>query len=129
MRELYVADTHALLWFLSGDARLSNPAKEAMREAQADGADLVISTIVMAEAMSVIEKRKTAVTIDQLLQAIDRTSAFHIVPFDGRVFREMLKLPPTLELHDRAIAATAQVYGAPIITRDSALQEIVRTIW
>jgi PIN domain nuclease of toxin-antitoxin system len=129
MRELYVIDTHGLLWFLAADKRLSRQAKEAILEAEAGRCDLVISTIVMAEAISVIEKRKLPLTIEQLVQAIERVPSFHIVPFDMQVFGEMLNLPPSLELHDRAIAATARVYGGRVITRDSALQELIDTLW
>jgi hypothetical protein len=50
---VYVLDTHAVVWFLEGSARLSAVAKAAMSDPDAD---LVVPTIVLVETVSVREE-------------------------------------------------------------------------
>lgn len=43
---IYVVDTHAVVWFLEGDSRLSKAARDALNDANIQ---LVMPTIVLAE--------------------------------------------------------------------------------
>jgi hypothetical protein len=60
---------------------------------------------------------------------IRRNSNFVVRYLDSGVFEAMLALGPGFELHDRAIAATAQIYGCPVITRDRQLSATINTVW
>jgi PIN domain nuclease of toxin-antitoxin system len=42
---------------------------------------------------------------------------------------EVLKLPASLEMHDRIIIATARVYTATLISRDRAIAGVAETVW
>ena len=120
----YVVDTHALLWFLSKDRKLGSRAKGILESAT----EILVPTIVMAEAVTVIEKRRVALSIDELLHSIEDAS-FVVVPFGADTFRAMLELPSGIELHDRMIAATAGMYDAAVLTRDPIFDGVVETVW
>jgi len=122
--ESYVVDTHALLWFLSKDRKLGSQAKAILESAT----EILVPTIVMAEAVTTIEKRRVSLSINELLHAIE-DAAFVVVPFGSDTFRAMLELPSGIELHDRMIAATANMYDAAVLTRDPIFRGVVETVW
>jgi PIN domain nuclease of toxin-antitoxin system len=53
-----VADTHAALWYLFGDQRLSLPAKSFIDQAASSGRKIVLSVISLAEIVYLIEKNR-----------------------------------------------------------------------
>ena len=53
-----VADTHAALWYLFGDPRLSAPAKAFIDEAASSGRKVALSVISLAEILYLIEKNR-----------------------------------------------------------------------
>src|SRR5215213_329719 len=53
-----VADTHAALWYLKKDARLSATALQVMEAAALSGAPIYLSTISLVEVCYLIEKNK-----------------------------------------------------------------------
>lgn len=129
MPSQYVIDTHALVWFLSADPRLSNTVKELLVGAEENDFIILVTTIVMAEALTIVEKGKVRLTVSELVEAVKETERFTIVPLDALVFDRMLQVTPTLELHDRAIAATSLIYDCPLITKDALLTVVVETVW
>jgi len=125
----YVIDTHALVWFLAADERLSNTVRNLLLGAEENDLVILVPTIVMAEALSIVEKNKVRLTVRELVEAVKETERLTIVPLDVLVFERMLTITPRLELHDRAIAATCQVYGCPLVTKDALLTGVVETVW
>ncbi len=126
--EAYAVDTHTLLWYLSGSTRLSNRVRAILDQADDRQMTLIVPVIVLAEALTLIEKRKVALTLDELLSAVRDTSRFMLVPLDMPTFEAMLALDG-LELHDRAIAATCKLFGCPLLSRDEQLANEIATIW
>jgi predicted nucleic acid-binding protein len=124
----YAVDTHALLWYFAVDKRLSRRAAEVLRKAETGSLDVVLSTVVLAEAVRVIERNRVKLR-GGLMPLIEAMPGLRVVPFDLDTFREMLKLPPSLEIHDRMIAATTRQYGAKLITRDAELAKVVTIHW
>jgi PIN domain nuclease of toxin-antitoxin system len=53
-----VADTHAALWYLFGDPRLSVPAKSAFEAAASSRHKIVLSAISLAEVVYLVEKTR-----------------------------------------------------------------------
>ena len=53
-----VVDTHAALWYVFGDSRLSVSAKAFMDQAAAAGNKVVLSVISLAEILYLIEKNR-----------------------------------------------------------------------
>ena len=61
----YVLDTHTLIWFLVDDSRLGKAAGALLDDSSAQFA---LPAIVAAEAVYVILKRRTALTLAALWQ-------------------------------------------------------------
>jgi PIN domain nuclease of toxin-antitoxin system len=51
-----VVDTHAFIWFLTGDKRLSSTARQHIDVAIKDGHSIVVSSISLVEALYLAEK-------------------------------------------------------------------------
>jgi PIN domain nuclease of toxin-antitoxin system len=128
---IYVLDTHALAWFISGDKRLSPTATQILCQAEAGEVEVLIPTLVLAELTHIAQKKKIAVAIETLLEKINQGDGFNIVSFDFPIVQTMLQLPENWDIHDRIIAATAIYYQALLITRDEVLQDSsqVQTVW
>ena len=129
-----VADTHAVIWYLFADERLSATARTTIEEAAAGGDQIAFSSITLAEIIYLSEKgRIDPATLDRLLTAVDREDAVLIeVPFDRHVAQALHKVERTQvpDLPDRIIAATALHLGLPLISRDRKIQlSDVNTIW
>ncbi|MEC4812406.1 MAG: PIN domain-containing protein [Scytonema sp. PMC 1069.18] len=129
--DTYVVDTHALAWFVSEDKRLSPKAEQILSQAEAGEAQVLIPTLVLAELTHIAQKKRVAVTIEELLEKINKGDGFTIVSFDFSIFQTMLQLPENWDIHDRIIAATASYYQATLITRDDMLRDSseVKTVW
>lgn len=131
--EIFVVDTHALVWFLGEDRRLSSLALEILTEAELGNVQVLVPTLVLAELtyISQNKKLKYPVKVSEILDKIDQGDGFTIVSFDLATFEILLTLPQDWEIHDRIIAATAIYYKAKLITRDEILQtsDKINTIW
>ena len=129
--DTYVVDTHALAWFVSEDKRLSQKATQILSQAEAGEVQVLIPTLVLAELTHIAQKKRVAVTIEELMEKIARGDGFKIVSFDILIFQTMLQLPENWDIHDRIIAATASYYQATLITRDDMLRDSseLKTIW
>ncbi len=86
-----VADTHAAVWFLSGDSRLSAGAKGFFFKAAADRHNIAISSITLAEVVYLIEKKRlVASAYDDLKRALANPG--HVLkeaPFTAEVVEAM----------------------------------------
>jgi PIN domain nuclease of toxin-antitoxin system len=129
-----VADTHAILWHLLRDARLSAPARQAMRGAVDSGNPIFIASISVVEVTYLVEKGRIPAEALQLLrQALrDFVSGLALVPLDRDIADAIQQIPrdQVPDLPDRVIAATALVLNLPLVSRDRRIQSsIVETIW
>lgn len=119
----FVIDTHALVWFLDGDKRLSKIAESRMLT---PNATLIIPTIVLAEVKYLFGKKRIKVTFDKVMKVINSDKRCIIYPFD--IFC-VEKLDNRLNLHDAIIAATAVIFRESIdpttelITKDNSIKE------
>jgi PIN domain nuclease of toxin-antitoxin system len=128
---IHVVDTHALLWHIEGSASLSRRARQVL----ADATDsLIVPVIVVAEARYAIEKQRTTVTWQDLLNRLETDNRFRVEALD----LDLLQRAPTqLEMHDAFIRATALIYqeavgeSVPVITRDRRIRDsgLVQTVW
>jgi len=119
--ETYVVDAHSLVWFIAEDERLSLNAKRVLEQAEDAKVQVLIPTVVLAEITHISRKKRVSIAIDEVLNRIEHSSGFVIVPFDFPIFQTMLKLPKEWELHDLIIGATASYYHSKLITKDSVL--------
>lgn len=129
-----VADTHAIVWYLFEDPRLSRPALEMMEKIAASDDHVAISSITLVEIVYLIEKaRLGGDALDRVDQALDDPNMMLLVaPLEREVVAAMKDIERSVvpELPDRVIAATAHALRVPLITKDAALwRSTVDTIW
>ncbi len=129
-----VADTHAVIWYIFGDARLSVTARNTIEQIAAEGNQVAFSSITLAEIVYLSERgRIDAATLDRLLRAVDGENAVLAeVPFDRNIAQSLMRVERAQipDLPDRIIAATALYLGLPLISRDRRiLLSDVDTIW
>jgi len=129
-----VADTHAVIWYLYADARLSATARNAIERAAASGDQVAFSAITLVEIVYLTEKgRIQPDTYARLLSAIGGQDAvLAVVPLDETVagYLHQVERDQVPDMPDRIIAATALTLGVPVISRDSKIRlSSVATIW
>jgi len=133
--EQYVIDTHPLLWYVSGDARIGSAAKESIKRAEAGEINIIVPAIVLIEAIDILNKNRIVYNIDDLLQWVDQTPQFIVKNLDIDIinlFRNYFPPIPNTRLkgHDKIIVVTAQFFNnLPIITKDPDIQNVHPTIW
>jgi len=129
-----VADTHAVIWYLFADERLSANARAMIEEVTAGGDQIAFSSITLAEIVYLSEKgRVDPATLDRLLAAVDHEDAVLAeIPLDRHVAQTLREVERTQvpDLPDRIIAATALHLGLPLISRDRRIRlSGLDTIW
>ena len=128
-----VLDTHAVIWYASGSARLSETALHPIDEALRDGA-VVVSAITLIEIIYLVEKERLPVEALERLHALARqeTPPLHVAPVDEGVADALQQIPRTAvpDMPDRIIAATALHLDLPLVTRDRTIQASrIDTVW
>lgn len=126
----YVADTHALFWYLTDSKRLGKEARAAFDEAKTGNAFIYIPAIVMAELYFLNRKANPPLDFPAEFWKLEAAGQFHFVPFEAEHVLDFDQLP-SLEMHDRIIAGVARRVGAPCLTKDSqiAASGVVPTLW
>jgi PIN domain nuclease of toxin-antitoxin system len=129
-----IADTHAVIWYLESDPRLSATARATIDAAAQSGDRIGISTITLIEMIYLIEKgRIVPGTFDTLRLVLDLPNAvFQEFPCDREVALALRTIPRAQvpDMPDRIIAATAVRLVVPVISRDGKIQlSQVPTIW
>ena len=130
-----VADTHAIVWYLLKDPRLSDSARRFIEDAAAAGNQIAISPISMAEIVYLVEKQRLPpAAYSELTKALaDGNYVIAEAPFTAAIVEAMRQVPraEVPELPDRIVAATAVYFGVPVISRDSRISasSVVQTIW
>jgi PIN domain nuclease of toxin-antitoxin system len=129
-----VADTHAAIWFLFGDPRLSATAKEFFDKAAILRRKIVLSPISLAEVVYLIEKNRLPPSaFDDLRVALNNPN--HVLeeaPFTAEVVEVMRQISraEVPDMPDRIVSATAVFLGVPLITRDGRIRASnVQTVW
>jgi PIN domain nuclease of toxin-antitoxin system len=127
----YVTDTHALIWWFIDSPKISSKAAEIFKKCERGKNVIFIPSIVMAEALTIFEKKKVSFNFKNLLQKIDASQNFMLIALDYPLLQEMMTLKDIPEIHDKIIASTAKHLKAPIITKDKTLQKssFIKTIW
>ncbi len=129
--EIFVTDTHALLWYLTEDKRLGKKALKIFENADKGEAEIIIPTTVLAEALFITEKHKVDIKFMDIIEEIENSSNYFIHPLDLEVILKCHELKKIPELHDRVIVATSLLLDAKLITKDAIIKdsEIVEVMW
>jgi PIN domain nuclease of toxin-antitoxin system len=128
MRILF--DSHALVWFLAGDARFSRRARSAAKE---EDAAVCVSAVTAWEVTNKVRIGKwpeAAALAESFLETIAR-HGFEPLPITLEHARLAGSLRgPHRDPFDRMLAAQAQVEGIPLVTADPVFHGLgVRVLW
>ncbi|MBP1315367.1 MULTISPECIES: type II toxin-antitoxin system VapC family toxin [unclassified Herbaspirillum] len=131
---MIVLDTHALVWWVSGDATLSRKARKAIEKEMEDG-EILISAISAWEIAMLVEREKLVLSmeVERWMNTVSEIDAVRIVPMDVEILVKSVNLPG--EFHkdpaDRMIVATARKFSVPLVTKDDKIRAYphVKTIW
>jgi PIN domain nuclease of toxin-antitoxin system len=129
-----VADTHAALWYLYKNPRLSVTARTFMDDAAQAGHGIALSPISLAEIVYLGEKNRLPASAYEDLKAVlaDPGYVFEESPFTAEVVEAMRQIPRSHvpDMPDRIVAATAVYLRVPVISRDGQIQSTnIRTVW
>ena len=130
----YIVDTHALIWYLTGDARLGNAAKKVLLD---PSSRLVLPMIALAEALFIVEKGKVQISsVSDLISDVTGDSRIVIQPLTYEILQVSLTLAAIPEMHDRYIVATGlylQSLGETvrILTKDNEIivSKLIPVVW
>ena len=127
----FVSDTHALLWWFTDSPRISSKVSEIFEKCEKGENIIFIPTIVIAESLSIFEKKRISFNFNNLFKKIDTSDNFVLIALDYHILRKMVALKEITELHDKIIVSTAKYLKVPLITKDKTLQNFhsVKTIW
>lgn len=124
----YLVDTHAAIWFATGDERVS----DAVRAVMADPAtELLVSVVSAWEYMQKLARRPEQLPVRIPFEMLVRRLFARTIDLQYRQHTHAFTLPP---LHqdpfDRMLVAQAIDHGAILLTRDRRIRQYdVPTFW
>lgn len=131
----YVADTHAMVWYLCAPSRLGNAALTVLSDAVTGNARIYLPAVVVAEMIMVIEKRRIpGITMSQLeieLELMHSSASYEFLSLFPETVIQSRTLTAIPDIFDRLIVAEAVRLGLPLITGDSVIHAagLVTVVW
>ena len=119
-------DTHAALWFLAGDERLSAAAKEHLT----DGSNRVLLSAVVVWEVA-IKRSLGKLTVPERYLSLLLDAGVQPLPVSLEHAAAVEQLPPHhRDPFDRMLIAQAGIEGAALVSRDQALRPYgITLIW
>lgn len=127
-------DTHAWVWWVTEDRRLSPSASRAIKQAEAHDA-LALSVMSIWEVAKKVEKRQLLLDrpLDDWLDAATLRPGLHTIDLSRAILVESCRLPQPFQGDpaDQIIVATARDADAVILTKDRKIRGYphVRSAW
>lgn len=127
----YVADTHALFWYLTGSPRLGPEATRAFGEGANGQAIIYIPAIVLAELYFLNEKAGHPLRFAQEFQRLRQAGQFSFAPLAAEDILDFESDQVVPEMHDRIVIGVARRMRATCISRDAQITRsgLVPTVW
>jgi PIN domain nuclease of toxin-antitoxin system len=127
-----VTDTHALVWYLTGQARrLSRRAHRAFQDADRGRATVHIPVVILMEVVLLERRGRVEVAYRELREQLSVRPGLPLEPLFPEDIDEARGLRLLPDPFDCLIAATARRLGLALITCDESITEtrVVRTYW
>jgi PIN domain nuclease of toxin-antitoxin system len=127
-------DTHAWVWWLAEDRRLSARAKSAITTGLAEQ-DLWISLISVWEVAKKVEKKQLILDrpLDQWLDEAVTPQGLSVWELTRPILVESCALPQPFhgDPADQILVATARHHGARLVTKDQRIRRYahVQSVW
>jgi PIN domain nuclease of toxin-antitoxin system len=131
---LAVADTHALLWFATGQHnKLGRRAREHFERTDRREAAVYVPTFVLAEVGELVQRGRIRLPhpFGQWMDALIGSKVYIAADLSVDMIRCAHELFDIPERGDRLIAATAVSLALPLMTRDPQIAECaqVEQLW
>jgi PIN domain nuclease of toxin-antitoxin system len=129
-----VLDTHAWIWWVTKDRRLSRRARAAIERSRARG-ELWLSMNSIWEMAKKVEKGQIALDrqLDDWLESALAADGLQVADLTRPILVDSCRLPQPFhgDPADQIIVATARSHSATLVTRDTRLRNYrhVRSIW
>ena len=131
---MIVLDTHALVWWATGDTQLPARVRKLIdREAALPGRQVLVSAISAWEIAMLVERGRIALALDldEWLQAVESLDGLAMVSVNAQVAVQSATLPG--EFHkdpaDRMIVALARERNAVLVSADEKIQRYPHVRW
>ena len=127
-------DTHAWVWWLAQDRRLSTRAKSAIRTGLVEQ-DLWISLISVWEVAKKVEKKQLILdrSLGQWLDEALTPQGLGVWELTRPILVESCELPQPFhgDPADQILVATARHHGAMLVTKDQRIRRYahVQSVW
>jgi len=127
----YVADTHALYWYLMASPKLGAKARQAFGEAAQGLALIFLPAIVLAELFYVNKKHGEPLDFAAAFLRLQQSSQFVLLPFEPTDVLDFSAHATVPEMHDRLVVGAALRLGVPCLTHDGQIVNsgLVNTVW
>jgi PIN domain nuclease of toxin-antitoxin system len=134
MAHKYVLDTHALIWYLEGNRKLSAKVKAVMDDLDNE---LILPIIALVEAAHIVERGRTSIpSVSDLLDGVNAAPHVELQELTWQVFEQSLTAISIPEIHDRLIVSAAlylqtQGHTISLVTKDGTISTaaIVDVLW
>ena len=125
----YVTDTHALVWYMEDDPKLSREAKNIFQKVDNMQEYMFIPCIVFFELLYLTEKKKVVADFDRFLAMVSASKNYKIEPLCLPIIEKSRRIPREMvaDPWDRLIIATSMHLKFPLITRDESLRNARET--
>ena len=84
----FVTDTHALLWWFIDSPKISTKASEIFQKCEKGGNIIFIPSIIIAEGLSIFEKKRVSFDFKKLFRKINESENFVLSPLITQFFRK-----------------------------------------
>ncbi len=127
-------DTHAWLWWVTEDRRLSKRAAQTIARSQR-GRSLWLSFISVWELSKKVEKGQLVLDrpLDEWLDLATIRDGLRLAELTRPILVESCRLPGSFhgDPADQIIVSTARHHGAMLVTKDRTIQdyEHIRSVW
>jgi PIN domain nuclease of toxin-antitoxin system len=126
----FVADTHALVWHLTGPERLGRGARRAFAAADEGRSMVCVPAIGLVEIALLHERRRVDPPPARVLEALGDHPGYAVLALDAAQALEFAALVGVKDPMDRLVLAAARAIRARLISADGKLDGFgVERVW